>query len=428
MSKDLKQYFSIDDYYADTSDFSVIPQKVGGEYRLLFDIYTDLKSNISISNSKLYFNLKTGGDLTMQEFTQGSASGYNHTTFYLIIPESSLDNDYLNVSAAFWSSSGRQFTISDNKGSTGLFVRSSWYNSDPMINGSSVSTNHKLDPYEKNTPFSFNYTVNDTDADDILVVKEYLDGNLIRTINNAVRNATYTIDIDKDTLYSLSEAGIHTVSISVSDGHSETTNNYKFIRTNLVPVLTVSSDVDTSVTYDKDSPQITYQAYDPEGEEITMSILVDGIIVEPKTVIMPNVDTTSSISHDNWILIKNGEHKITFLIEDAQGGQTKQDYNFIKNETVIDFQFKQPVETEVALQKYYNIISKLNVDSSSIQVLVTNNAFDDEPTWETMTTTPHVFSNATKTADKWGFNLRIIITRSTETGDIKVYGIGGSFQ
>lgn len=426
MSKDLKQYFSIDDYYADTADFSVIPQKVGEEYRLVFDIYTDLKNPISLSNSKLYFNLKTGGDLKMQKFTQGSASGYNHTTFYLIIPESSLDNDYLNVSAAFWSSSGRQFTISDNKGSTGLFVRSSWYNSDPMINGSSVSTNHKLDPYEKNTPFSFNYTVNDTDADDILVVKEYLDGNLIRTINNAVRNATYTIDIDKDTLYSLSEAGIHTVSISVSDGHSETTNNYKFIRTNLVPVLTVSSDVDTSVTYDKDSPKITYQAYDPEGEEITMSILVDGIVVEPKTVITPNVDTKSSISHDNWITILNGKHKLSFVVEDAQGGQAKKEYEFIKNETVMDFQFKKPVETEVALQKYYNIVSKLNVDRSSMQVLVTNNGYDTNPTWETMTTTPHVFSNTTKTADKWGFNLRIIITRGTETGDMKIYGMGGS--
>ena len=166
MAKNLKQYFSINDYYAKTEDFSVIPQKVGEEYRLVFDIYTDLKSLISISNSKIYFNLKTGGNLTMKEFTQGSSSDYNHITFYLIIPESSLDKDYLNVNSAFWSSTGRQFTISDNQGSTGLFVSSSWYNDAPMINGSSVSTNIKLEPYEKNTPFSFNYTVNDVPSND----------------------------------------------------------------------------------------------------------------------------------------------------------------------------------------------------------------------------------------------------------------------
>lgn len=331
-------------------------------------------------------------------------------------------NDFLCIQAKTNTDTSINYKITTSASK----VPGEWFNSAPMINGSSVSTNYKLNPYEKNTPFSYSYTVNDTDADDVLVVKEYLDGNVIRTINNAVRNATYTITIDKDTLYGLSESGVHTISISVSDGRSETTNNYKFIRTNLVPVITVSSGISNTYQFNANSPSVTYQAYDPEGEEITMSILVDDIVVEEPTVISQNTNITSSISHDNWILIKNGVHKFTLLIEDVQGGQVKQDYNFIKNETVIDFQFKEPVETEVALQKYYNIVSKLNVDSSSMQVLVTNNGYDTNPTWETMTTTPHVFSNKTKTADKWGFNVRIIITRGTEVGDMKVYGIGGS--
>lgn len=428
MSKDLKQYFSIDDYYADTTDFSVIPQKVGKEYRLVFDIYTKLKKNISISNSKLYFNLKTGGNLTMQEFTQGSPSGYNHTTFYLIIPESSLDNDYLNVNSAFWSSSGRQFTLSDNQGSTGVFVSSSWYNDAPTING---KESQNINLGEKNEPFSITYKVDDTDEDDVLTVKEYLDGALQKTRSNALRNTTYSIEITKEKLYTLSQDSYHTISVSVSDGSSETTTTWKFIRVNSAPEITASSDISSDSVFKANSPAITYSLHDAEGDNCYASFKLDSdTILQEKTLVTQDTSLSFSISHSQWILIPNGEHKITLIAEDELGAQDTKDFTFTKAEDTIIVYLKNPVTTTVSAIKAL-IMPVWVINSASVKVEVCNNANDTSPTWEDITTEvlqmkSHTFINDTKTADDWGGNVRITMIRTNTTGAVELNGFGGS--
>lgn len=311
---------------------------------------------------------------------------------------------------------------------SGFKVPAEWFNAPPTINGSNVSSNYNLDPYEKNTPFSVAYQVDDVEIDDILTVKEYLDGNLIRTINNAIRGADYYVSIDKDTLYGLESGKVHTISISLTDSAgNNVTNNYRFVRNNLLPVIELLETLDPTIEYKENGPTIKYKAHDPEGEDITASLVLDGnkVILDP-VQIYQNTDLEIVIPKDQWIMIKNGEHELSLIVEDALGGQAEEKIPFIKNETVIDFQFKEPIETEVALQKYYNIFSKLNIKDTSITIMVTNNAYDASPTWEVMTNIPHVFANKTNTAGKWGFNLRVIAERKDEVGDMKIFGLGGS--
>ena len=57
-----------------------------------------------------------------------------------------------------------------------------------------------------------------------------------------------------------------------------------------------------------------------------------------------------------------------------------------------------------------------------------NNAFDDNPTWELATIgLKHIFSNATKTAEKWGVGVKVQISKSTGYDTISSRPVSGSY-
>lgn len=60
------------------------------------------------------------------------------------------------------------------------------------------------------------YTVNDQDTEDELTVVESLDGNEIRTIEDAVRNQTYTFALT-DAQFAALANGQHTMQVKVTD-------------------------------------------------------------------------------------------------------------------------------------------------------------------------------------------------------------------
>lgn len=309
------------------------------------------------------------------------------------------------------------FTINDG------YISYEQYNKIPTINGKR-SRNTVFNPYEIYWNFIYNFKVDDADTDDILTIKEYIDNELIYTINNAVRNKQYTFSFPEGKFNQLEKDSEHTVTISVSDGKCETTNNYKFVKTNNVPEITIIKDIESKIFSDT-GPEITYKATDTDNDKMYQYIYVNDILIEDKKEITADTEIILQFTHDEWIRIPNGRNKITLQIVDEKGGKGFKYFYFNKNETVIDFEFKKPIETPVSLLKYYHTTICNNVED--IKIYVTNNGFDETPVWEEMTTNPHNFKNNTKTADKWGFNLRIVAKRTTETDDMNIYGIGGSF-
>ena len=420
----ISNLFTVNKGNGTLNNYSVVSSDKNGVYRVDFDIdiiFSGGATDVSIKSSTKTCKLTQGGNLDIKSLKRSGT----HVTFYIEFPESSL-TDYFNFYGEFWNSS-KQFTLSDKKGSTGILV-STMFNSEPTINGRG-SQNINLG--EKNEPFSITYKVNDTDENDILTVTEYLDGGLLKTRSNAIRNTSYSIDISREQLYSLSESGTHTISVSVSDGNAETTTNWKFIRVNLVPELTIITGIDESTIFKASSPSITYSVNDPENEEVKVGILVDGKIIQPLEVVTQNDNHEISTDHDNGITILNGKHTFTLQAEDAQGGISTKEYSFIKNEDTIEIQLKEPIKTDSAVQGVYLTIIKDNVDNSSVQVLVTNNGLDEAPTWEDATEkvlsmSKYTFTNTSKTADNFALDVKITATRTTETGTIKILGIGGS--
>lgn len=88
-------------------------------------------------------------------------------------------------------------------GYTSSTVKTVVHNVDPTISGSDT------DLGTVTSPPSMAYTVDDQDTDDELTVVESLDGNEIRTIEDAVRNQTYTFALTDAQFAALANRAAH---------------------------------------------------------------------------------------------------------------------------------------------------------------------------------------------------------------------------
>ena len=117
-------------------------------------------------------------------------------------------------------------------------------NSAPWVSGEDA------DLEEKSASFTIDYSVNDDDEDDTLTVVEKVDDIVIRTINNAVRGQTYTLDLSS--IWSTLALGSHTITITVEDGKGGTvTRTYTFTKTDDRIKFTLKNPIETSIAAKK---------------------------------------------------------------------------------------------------------------------------------------------------------------------------------
>lgn len=97
-------------------------------------------------------------------------------------------------------------------------------NASPTISGSGTSLGTKSEP------FSFSYTVNDSDGDK-LTVTEKLDGNTVRTLSNISSGTTTTFAYasNADTFQQILN-GSHTITVTVSDGTASASYSASFTK------------------------------------------------------------------------------------------------------------------------------------------------------------------------------------------------------
>ncbi|MCR8940376.1 hypothetical protein O0555_24180, partial [Brevibacillus laterosporus] len=104
---------------------------------------------------------------------------------------------------------------------------------------------------------------------------------------------------------------------------------------------------------------------------------------------------------------------------------------------VLQFQLKEPIMDKVEAHRLVmNAVFKIANDGANparLLVEVSNNAFDDSPTWEDMT---QAFlnrdyldlQNRVKQANKWGLNVRITVFANDSLGPIEFDAFGFSYD
>lgn len=205
-------------------------------------------------------------------------------------------------------------------GYTSSAVKTVVHNVDPTISGTDT------DLGTVTSPPSMAYTVNDQDTEDALTVVESLDGNEIRTIEDAVRNQTYT--------FALTEA--------------------------------------------------------------------------------------------QFAALSSGQHTMQVKVTDTLGNSATRTTTFTRSVTGIEY-IVGPIETDAAAEKIL-VSLQYYAAAEDVVVSVCNNAFDDSPTWELATIgLKHIFSNATKTAEKWGVGVKVQISKSTGYDTISSRPVSGSY-
>lgn len=132
--------------------------------------------------------------------------------------------------------------VSDSLDTDGAYIIV--WNQTPTISGKDA------DLGSKSAPFTIDYTVNDTDTTDTLTITEKVDTTTIRTINNAVRGQTYTLDLSS--VWSTLSLGSHTITITVNDGKGGTaTRTYTFTKTDDRIRFTLKNPIETSIAAKK---------------------------------------------------------------------------------------------------------------------------------------------------------------------------------
>ena len=296
-------------------------------------------------------------------------------------------------------------------------------NSAPTISGTDTNLG------DKNIGFTYNYTVNDADGDAVTVV-EMLNDETLRTINNAPKGEQLSVSITSEKLYALGLNTVNNLVITATDGQGGTTyRRLTFKRTNSAPAI---SGQDEDLGQQTGGFAEKYTVTDVEGDNVVVTEFVDDKQIRSYQATLGQEETIE-LSRENWLVLANGDHQLRVEAVDGNFATSVRVWNFSKKETVIAFQFAQPEETDARATKIL-ITPTWHIEGSVAKVEACNNAFDDSPAWEDITAQVAInrvynFLNESKTAEKWGVNVRFTITKNEGyEEEVSISGFGGAYE
>lgn len=199
---------------------------------------------------------------------------------------------------------------------------------------------------------------------------------------------------------------------------------------NTAPTITATAPSGTYAT----KPSFNYNVTDPDGNTMTVTESIDGIVFNTRTGVASGSQLTFTPTDLAWLRTRIIQTvNITITANDGNGGVTTVNYPITRTTSAIDLELKTPFETDVAARR---ILLQLdgNIPSDAVlNVQACNNAFDAIPTWENATNLvlsafPYPFNNTVKTAAKWGISFKIRIERGSSTQSIYLDGVGGAFD
>ena len=296
-------------------------------------------------------------------------------------------------------------------------------NSAPIISGKDENLGGK------NRGFTLIYQVYDPNGDQLKVI-EKLNGTVIRNLSNPNQNVDISFNVTDEQIKSFEVGKENTIEISADDGKGGLVyRRWTFVRNNLAPVIS-GNDRDLGEIEVLD---ISYSVSDLEGDEVKVNLYLDGKAYGEQFTAVDNKEYRATIKDFDFIKLKPGKHVLKIVATDT---------NLLKSERIITFtrvvkrlvmKLKTAIETDVAAKKIL-ITPGWKVATGAIaKVEVCNNGFDSSPTWEDATSVVEAkksfnFQNTSKSATKWGIDVRLTIERGSATTNSYITGIAGAFE
>ncbi len=200
------------------------------------------------------------------------------------------------------------------------------------------------------------------------------------------------------------------------------------INNNTAPTI---SGQDTALGLKTGSFFVNYSVSDAESNPVTVMEAIDGKQLRSHQPAL-GAEQTVTVSRDVWLTLSNGNHR---LVVEASDGilSVQRVWTFSKRETTICFHLSAPRETDEAVKKIL-VSPTWDVAGAVVKVEACNNAFDDTPAWENITSMVQLgraynFLNDAKTADKWGLDIRFTLEKNKDyEGEVSISGFGYAYE
>ena len=212
-------------------------------------------------------------------------------------------------------------------------------------------------------------------------------------------------------------------SLSVSDDGSVTVNT--------APVINYSGG---SALGDKtEGFTLSYSVSDADGDAVTVTEKLDNVVQRTFAPALGETQQFQAVLPANFQTILNGNHTITIEATDGKAAAAPVNVTFSKAVHSASITLSTPLAADDMPTAIRLSITGDIPDDAVWTAEVCNNAYDASPTWENIKPAIQsgynfVFSNKTKTAENWGVNFRIEVTRGPSNTGGYIYAIEGGFQ
>lgn len=175
-----------------------------------------------------------------------------------------------------------------------------------------------------------------------------------------------------------------------------------------------------------------YTVYDADGDATTVVEKINGT---QKRSFVATLGATNAFEVDSSTFsgLGNGTHTLAVEATDTQGATATRTFTFTKIDGKIEITLEEPLECDARVSLASMTITRSIAPGASFTVEACNNGYDAEPTWEDVTQSVEsgvnfALDNEEKTADQWGYNIRITSDRNGAEGDCWLSYIGGFFK
>ena len=198
---------------------------------------------------------------------------------------------------------------------------------------------------------------------------------------------------------------------------------------NKVPTISGSN---SDLGNKSDDFSTAYTISDGDSESITVTEYIDNVAIRSYVATLGSTNTFA-VNGVTWLKLANGIHTLKIVATDGFDTVTRT-HTFTKVTNKLIVKRKTPIASTARPSKIIVTLVKNIPENALVTVEVCNNGFDASPKWETIPSSsitagvPYDFTNTTKTASKWGVNIRVTVDRNGASGACYITEIGGNFE